>query len=265
VWSGVTPLARAATRGVGVLRRLARIPLDRFRSGRHRFSEAFSSHAEATASIPKETLAGYDNAEVAPVSFEVMCETTLWDYPVLFWLDRLLPSARKVLDAGGHQGTKYRAFGRFLKLAEVEWTVYDLPEIVRAGRERAARDGLRALKFVDDLSRLPSTDLLLGSGLLQYLDIPFPEFLSKLPALPRHVLVNKVAMWSNPSTFTLENFDVALVPYQIRNKDEFVESVRALGYRVADQWVIDALSNRIGTHPELGSWQSGGFYFERAG
>jgi hypothetical protein len=37
------------------------------------------------------------------------------------------------------------------------------------------------------------------------------------------------------------------------------------GYRIVDEWEIDALSHRIKTHIELGCWQSAGFHVERRG
>jgi putative methyltransferase (TIGR04325 family) len=231
-----------------------------------RFSGAFRDREAAIASVPGGKLVGYNHREVAPVCFEQMCDVVLWDYPIVFWLNRLLPSAPRVLDAGGHMGTKYRAFARLLKLDEgVRWTIYDLPEIVRAGRARAEVDGLGALEFVDDLNALPPADILLASGLLQYLDIPFPALLAKLPSVPRHLLINKVALWDRETTVTLENFGVALVPYQIRNRQAFLESVAALGYRIKDEWRIETLSHRIQTHIEFGRWQSAGFYLEHQG
>jgi putative methyltransferase (TIGR04325 family) len=237
-----------------------------WRPQRLRFRGAYVSRSQALAAIPSHVLAGYDSEEVVPICYAHMCEMSLWDYPVVSWLQRVLPSVGQVLDAGGHMGTKYRAFGRYIDLASthVEWTIYDVPAIVRAGRAQAVADGLARLRFTDDLGEAPSADLLLASGLLQYLDVPFPEFLRALPVLPRHLLLNKVAMWSNPSTFTLENFGVALVPYQIRNRDEFLESIRSLGYTVVDEWHIEPLSHVIRTHPHLGRSTSVGFYMTRA-
>ena len=62
------------------------------------------------ASVRRGTLAGYDHDAVVPVCFEAMCNVLPWDYPVLFWLQRLAPEITCLIDAGGHMGTKYRAF-----------------------------------------------------------------------------------------------------------------------------------------------------------
>ncbi|EKF18450.1 methyltransferase, TIGR04325 family [Nitratireductor pacificus] len=230
-----------------------------------RFSGAYPSHEVALAAARRSGLAGYDHPEVAEVAFEAMCRIAPWDYPVLFWLRRLQGEVTSLVDAGGHMGTKYRAFRDALPIAETfPWTVYDLPAIVDAGRRRAEADGLHGLRFVDRLEEAGAPDLFLGSGLLQYLDAPLPALIARLKAPPPHLLLNKVALRRGPTVVTLECIGSARVPYQIRNEDTFLASVEALGYQMIDRWSIPSLSHVIDTHPELGSSESAGFYFRRA-
>lgn len=206
-------------------------------------------------------LAGYDNDAVTDRAFENMCRIVTWDWPVLFWLGRLLPETACLLDAGGHQGTKYRAFRNHLNLpGGVKWVIYDVPAIVRAGRERARREGLEGLSFIDNLADAPCAEVLLASGLLQYLDIPFDQFVRRLPVLPRHLVLNKVATREGPSVVTLEFFGRAEVPYQIRNRTEFLSTLDSLGYDIVDEWQIHDLSRHIVTHPHLGTSTSYGYY-----
>ena len=70
---------------------------------------------------------------VTAVSRELMQQVPLLDYPILYWLKRLTPEITRVVDAGGHIGVKYRAFGPYLDLDRLDWVVYDLPALVRAG------------------------------------------------------------------------------------------------------------------------------------
>ena len=222
------------------------------------FRGAFASYAEAMAAVRPGALAGYDHAEIADVSFEKMCQRTLWDYPIMFWLARVTPGATSLVDAGGHMGTKFRAFAHELSLpTPFEWAVYDVPEIARAGRARAERDGLSGLTFYDQLEATPPTDVLLCSGLLQYIDIPFTTFLQRLPKLPRHLLLNKVATREGPTVVTLEAFGMAEVPDQVRNHGEFLQTLGALGYVIEDSWTIPPLAH---THPAFGTSTSRGFY-----
>jgi putative methyltransferase (TIGR04325 family) len=244
---------------------LARTALWRLRlffNLRHlRFRGVFATYEEAAAAVRRGVAVGYDNDAILLRDFDLMCQVKPEDYAILYWLRRLAPQTQVLLDAGGHMGTKYRAFGNYLDLdSGIEWVVYDLPSMVRAGRKMAEDEGLSRLRFVDDLSEAPDADVLLASGLLQYLDIPFDDLLRRLPALPRHLLLNKVQTREGPSVVTLENFTYAEVPYQMRNRAEFLAMLDALGYDIVDQWTIPSLSQVIRTDLYLGSSTSRGYY-----
>lgn len=225
---------------------------------------AFPDRDSAMASLPAARLNSYDHADVAPVNFQSMCQTRLWDYPVMFWLDKLHAPGMRVLDAGGHFGTKYIAFRSRLRLDEVFWTVYDLPETVLAARAAQAKGDVPSeVRFVDDLRNAGEVDMLLASGLLQYLDIPFLEFLGRLPTRPAHILLNKVATRDGPSVTTLELIGPARVPYQIRRRGGFEADLAAAGYSIRDSWEIATLGHVIDTHPEKGRSVSRGYLLER--
>ncbi len=251
----------------GAFSRVARIPFGRLKYVlplRNRFIGAYGSREAALASIPSTLGSNYDDESVVNISYEAMCRVALWDYPVIFWLSRLLPEARRIIDAGGHMGTKYRAFQPYLDLGrDIAWTVYDLPTVVRVGRLRARQDGLDQLGFTDSLEGI-TADICLASGLLQYLDIPLSQLLGQLVRLPPHLLLNKVAWRNGPAVVTLENFGAARMPYQIRNRDEFLQEVAGLGYRILDEWPIPLLSHEISSHPELGRSLNSGFYLKLA-
>ena len=229
---------------------------------RRRFTGAYDSFEAAIAVASRGSVAGYDNAEVADVAFEQMCQIAPWDYPVLFWLRSLQSEIDTLIDAGGHMGTKYRAFRHLLQFdPSFRWVVYDVPAIVKAGRARAQRDNCSGLEFVDQIADAGHAPLFLGSGLLQYLDRPFPDLLASMPSLPRHIILNKVALRNGTEIVTLERIGPALVPYRIRDEASFIRGVGDLGYRQVDRWMIPTLSRVIDTHPELGTSHSAGFYF----
>ncbi|UYN96105.1 MAG: methyltransferase, TIGR04325 family [Enhydrobacter sp.] len=216
-----------------------------------RFRGAFASHEEALKNVRPGKLRGYDNDDVTEVSKELMQQVPLWDYPILYWLKRLSAEPIHVVDAGGHIGVKYRAFEPYLDLARIEWTVYDLPALVRAGRKQA-RPTDRTLSFVERLEDAAPADVLLASGLMPYLDRPLPELVRRLRRLPRHILLNKVVTRDGPTVVTLENFRVAEVPYHVRDEREVPQALDGLGYDIVDRWTIDSQTHRIETHPELG-------------
>lgn len=244
--------------GMTILRRpleyAARMVLGRYRAldpDRLRFRGAYASHEEALRNVRPGKLKGYDNDAITDVSKALMQEVPLWDYPVIYWLRRLAPEIGCIVDAGGHIGVKYRAFAPYLDLDRLDWVVYDLPALVRAGRaERRAGD--RRLSFVDRIEDAPEADVLLASGLMPYLDVPFGELVGRMRRRPPCILLNKVVTRDGPTVVTLENFRMAEVPYHIRNIDEVPDALNALGYDIVDRWTIEPLGHRIESHPELG-------------
>lgn len=227
-----------------------------------RFTGAYDSFDKAMEAAARTGLAGYDHDEVTEVAFEQMCRLAPWDYPVLFWLNRLEPDIQSLLDAGGHMGTKYRAFRHHLAMRpSFRWVVYDVPAVVRAGRQRAERDDCPGLEFVDDISAAGDVQAFLGSGLLQYLDQPLSQLIGSMRTRPKHLLLNKVALRNGPEVVTLERIGKALVPYRMRNEAALMRNVTQFGYRLVDRWSIPSLSHVIETHPELGPSESAGYYF----
>lgn len=226
------------------------------------FKGAYPTVEAALAGPYGRGMAGYNHDDVVDVSFDKMCNVEVWDYPVILWLERLMPHATALIDAGGHMGTKYRAFSRLLNLeAGPDWIVYDLPAIVRAGRRRAAEDGLK-ISFVDSIPQLPPAEILLASGLLQYYPHDASHLIQQLATRPRHLILNKVATRDGPAVVTMSKIGPSWVPYQIRDRAAFQADVEGLGYRMVDQWDVPSLSHVIPTHPELGPSQSRGYVFE---
>lgn len=227
------------------------------------FVGAYPDRDTAIAHVPAGMPDSYDHDEIAPVNFALMCETQVWDYPILFWLDRLALPSRTILDAGGHFGTKFIAFRDRIELDPLNWTVYDVPAIVRAAR-RLQADGVvpERIGFVDALTPALAPDILLASGLLQYLDIGFPDLVARLARPPRHILLNKVATTEGPTVVTLERIGTGRVPYTIRNRADFERSLAAMGYEIRDSWHIPSLARTIATHPELGASTSRGYVLE---
>ena len=256
-------LTSLARRGLASARMPARTVIGRLRQygpRPPRFAGAYGSVAEALAAVPPGQLAGYDHEAATEVAFEAMIQVQLWDYPVLFWLDRVLKPGMTVLDAGGHLATKHTAFGRLLNLSGITWAVQDLPAIVRRGRRLQAEGHLPAhLQFHEDPADCPAPDVLLASGLLQYLDRPLAELVGRLARRPSVILLNKVATRDGPEVVTLERIGATRVPYRIRDHAQFRRELDTLGFHLADEWVIPELGHRIATHPALGSSTSRGF------
>ena len=229
-----------------------------------RFTGAYPTRMAVEVGLARFGAPNYDDESTAEVSLDVMRRRALWDYPVLFWLSRLLPDYPSVLDAGGHLGTKFTAFSSLLDLARVRWTVYDLPGIVRAAHARQATGAIpAAIAFVDRLENALDADVLLVSGLLQYLPTPFSDFVDALPHRPRFILINKIAFSPKAERFCIERIGRARVAYRLRARAHWDAEVARMGYEVLDSWTIPDLGHVIPTHPWLGRSESMGFVLKR--
>ena len=101
----------------------------------------------------------------------------------------------------------------------MDWTVWDLPTLLRAGR-KAQADGLvsKDISFAETPADAGEVDLLLASGLMQYLDISFTQLVDRMTVRPRWVLLNKVATRPSDDLVTLQLIGKKRVPYQMRHK-----------------------------------------------
>ena len=142
---------------------------------------------------------------------------------------------------------------------------FDLPAIINTARKKRALGDIPAqIHFQDNPAATGTADLLLASGLLQYLDTPFTDFIKALPEPPMHILLNKVAMRDGDALVTLEQISPNRVPYQIRNRQNFEAELTHSGYVIRDTWLIPELAHTITTHPWLGASESRGYLMERA-
>ena len=225
-----------------------------------RFSGALETRAAAQESVIRRAGKGYDDEAISDVSFDLICRRTAWDYPIMFWLQRLLPNADALIDAGGNLGTKYIAFHDLIDLRPIRWRVFGLPAIVNAARRHQSKGTLPLeIKFYTDVNTLPAANILLCSGLLQYKDVAFPEFVAALPARPDHILLNKAALRDGPELYTIEKIGEGCVTYRIRDRRIFGVQIDSMGNKILDSWNITDLGNVISTHPWLGRSESRGY------
>ena len=251
---------------VPVLGRAVRLAYDRYfdaaRGSKVRlFRGIYPDFASALAAAPAGRDLSYDNEASAQRVIDEFLRISPYDYPVMFWLGRIVPNLSTVFDWGGNVGLKYFAYRRYLDFAEdLRWIVCDVPAVVAAGQAVARREGATALEFTTSLDGLASADLLFASGAVHFIERPF-ELLRSAPSLPRHLLFSKVPVYASPSAVTLQNMGTAVCPYHLFNRDEFVRNTESLGYRLVDEWKAPDLSCRIPFFPERSVDAYSGFYF----
>jgi putative methyltransferase (TIGR04325 family) len=172
------------------------------------------------------------------------------DYPVMFWLERILREDTQVFDFGGHTAVAFYGFEPYLTYpADLTWTVYDVPAVLAEGRKVLVEQPRAALRFSDDVSELAQHAVFHASGALQYVETPLWRQLEALAARPKHLLLNKVPLWSGESFVTLQNTLHSYNPYAVYNRAAFRDALRALGYRVVDAWDDHERSCRVLDEP----------------
>jgi len=256
--------ARGAAR-VPILRPVVSSAYERYfngAGGRVRlFNGIYPDFAAAARAIPSGRRAGHDNAASARRILDEWLHVSPSDYPTLFWLSRVLPDSRLLFDWGGNVGLQYFAFQRYLSYPpELIWRVNDVPAVTALGEEIARRESASALRFTTSLEELAEADVLLASGVLQFIEKPFDE-LRGLRALPRDVIVAKLPVYDRADAVTLHNMGTAFCPYRLFNRDDFLAEFARLGYRLVDAWITPGHGCRIPLAPEHSIQAYSGFYF----
>lgn len=161
------------------------------------------------------------------------------DYPVVFWLSRLLPTSghRTVVDFGGSVGASYYLFRKFIDMPDdLSWTVIELDAAVELGRKIAAERKERALRFTLDSDAIQGADIFLAAGAAHYLEEPLGDILKRNAPLPRHLIINKFPLSPEKSFVTIESGGNGLYPCRIQSESSFIAEMDALGYRLKDSW-----------------------------
>jgi putative methyltransferase (TIGR04325 family) len=201
------------------------------------FRGVFRNFEQAARSAPANRRIGFDHPELATMYAERRSRIFEADYPVLFWLGRILQEETTVFDFGGHTGVAFYGFESYLHYPhDLTWTVYDVPRVLVEGRRVLAQRPRAALRFSADLSELARHAIFHASGALQYVETSLSQQLEKLSALPKHLLLNKLPLWAGEPFVTLQNTLHSYNPYAIYNHDAFIGSLHALGYQTVDEW-----------------------------
>lgn len=231
------------------------------------FRGVYGSFEEAARSAPGSRPLGYDNPDSAAMYLDRTRRTYPTDYPVLFWLQRLLAGGcRRLFDLGGHIGVSYYAYRRLLDYpADLQWRVHDVPEVMARGRAFAAeRDAARQLAFADRFGDCAGSDILFALGSVQYLPETLAGRLRPLTDRPRHLLLNLVPLHERETYFTLQSVGTAFCPYRVTAAGEFLSSFEDLGYALVDTWENPGKSCIIPFHPAHSIDRYHGFHFRRA-
>jgi putative methyltransferase (TIGR04325 family) len=227
------------------------------------FQGVFESFEAAARSAPRTKHVGFDHPDYPTHHLDRMHTVESHDYPAMLWLRSILGPGSRVFDFGGNVGVSYYAYARYIDYPpDLRWTVCEMPGMVQAGREIAAREGRSNLSFTEDWSEASGADVYFSAGVIQYIDTgPFAEGLVKLQSLPRHVLLNKLPLYDGEQFVTLQNSGAIVNPQFVFNRDAFLESMSRLSYRLIDSWAVHGYSCFVPFHPDKHVPTYSGLYF----
>jgi putative methyltransferase (TIGR04325 family) len=225
----------------------------------------YPSFAAAMEQIPKDRAIGYNTEAAAKMLRNwPIYQFKPSDYALFFHLRPLLTPGRKLVDFGGSVGITYYLLRQHLSFPEdFVWMVCDLPAVIESGRQMAATRDTPALRFTDKFTDAEGSDILICSGTVQYLDKSLADLLSSLQKMPTHLLINRTPIWDRETMFTLQNIADFTCVYRLMNRQEFIDPLLALGYRLVADWKCIESAFSVWFRPSLWLNSYHGFYFER--
>jgi putative methyltransferase (TIGR04325 family) len=186
---------------------VARQILLRFRSGYSGLSGIHESWEAA-----KLRSSGYDQASIlektiSATEIAVRSKSQVYDrdsvifrnpivpFPLLAFL--LLESSRRggrlaVLDFGGSLGSTYRQCRPFLThLSFLRWSIVEQPRVAKVGSERFTTNALRFYGSIEEAIVEDVPDVVIFSGVLQYLDEPYKILANAVAFKPSFIIIDR--------------------------------------------------------------------------
>jgi putative methyltransferase (TIGR04325 family) len=230
-----------------------------------RYRGVYSTYAAAESALPKGRPKGFNLETVS--DYFIKCELNLnpSDYPVLFWLSRIIGPETTVFDLGGGLGQCYYNYNSYLNFPpDLRWTICDVDALMSRGSELARENNVRGLSFTSDRTNADGVQVYISSGALHYIEPDLSEILSQLSNLPQHLLIHRIPLYAGPRYYTMQNTPHSYSVNKVLNESEFVKAIEALGYERVDDWRMQR-SLHIPFHPERFVPHYRGFYFRKVG
>ncbi len=229
------------------------------------FHGVYPTFEAAERDIPAGFAVGFDN-DAAAHFLGYKGSIFPSDYPVLFWLEKLLPANPSLFDFGGYLGISFYTYQKVMTYPpELRWTIFDVPAVVAAGRELATTQNATQLNFTEEFADASGTDILLAAGSIHFCKEAFSERLESLADKPKHLIINKLPAVDDDSFVTLHSMGPALCAYRVFNRQAFIASIVQCGYELVDSWSNPDLGCYIPFHPEKTVRAFSGLYFRRNG
>lgn len=223
----------------------------------------FDSFAEARSALPMAEVTGWlpDDNDWYVSKYQTL---EIIDYPILFWLQRLIKPGCTVLDFGGHVGVAYRKYASYLDYPDdFRWVVSEQAAVVKLGQEMLTKTGGPHLSFVTEPKQAESASIFHSAGCIQYVEQPLASLLAELDQLPQHLILSKIPLYQQPTKVTLQNTGYSISPNWLFNRETFISDICKLGYELVDSWPCPSRSNHIPFYPQYNVEIMAGLYFQR--
>jgi len=147
----------------------------------------------------KDALLKVKTGEAVYERDSVLFDEIQYSWPLLaglMWAAAQSGGRLNVLDFGGSLGSTYFQHRAFLKkIQDVRWNIVEQAEHVKVGKEFFEDDTLRFYPTIDDYSAENTPDVVILSGVLQYLEHPY-ETLSRLLKLhSKCIILDRTPFW----------------------------------------------------------------------
>jgi putative methyltransferase (TIGR04325 family) len=147
-----------------------------------------------------------------------------------------------ILDFGGSLGFSYFDSRSFIKpVSEITWSVVEQPHFVAAGKKYAATDELRFFETIDECARVRRPNVVVLSGVLQYLPRPW-EMLQALQHLESlYLFIDRTAfIMADRDRLTIQHAPSwiyeASIPAWFFSQQKFLQWISNGKYRVVSQF-----------------------------
>jgi putative methyltransferase (TIGR04325 family) len=118
----------------------------------------------------------------------------------LMWISAQCSGRLNVLDFGGSLGSTYFQNRYFLsRLSEVRWNIVEQPEHVEIGKSYFEDDYLHFYSDITECLVDTNPNVVLLSGVLQYLEYPYEVFEQILGLPCDNVIIDRTSFWDGPT------------------------------------------------------------------
>jgi putative methyltransferase (TIGR04325 family) len=241
-------------------------------NGYSHFWGVYKTFEEARQAAPNTKKVGYDDPELAQ-EYQQMLTQDNWensgrvvavhDYPVIFWLKSIFEqgNSHTVFDFGGNVGIHFYSYAKYLMYPEnLRWTICEVPEIAKVGKQIAEQRGIDNLDYTHELKDVEGKDIFIASGSMQYIE-DISHILS-VSEKPRHLLINRTPLYNGNQFVTLQNGGKVFYPQYVFNKTAFIDGLERIGYKLVDIWENQGDTCIIPFHPDRSVDRYYGLYFK---